>query len=351
MGASSTKTSFLESATVDAAVSWPGQAFFDSSLSGAVLDPQWRVRSLVRPVIWLLNDGKAGHVNQLRGLGERLEALCGAQLVWLSCKDFRVTPWQAMAGQPPEIAAPTPDIIIAAGSGTHALLLACRRQYGAMTVVLMRPGFPLGWAHLKVIPEHDNPPARGDILATQGAITAVRPNPGLTEQLRGLILVGGDSPHFCWDSDAIYQQLMTLSQDYPHWQWTVTSSRRTPLALVEKLQRIERGNVQFFHHQQTDAGWLPDQLKQSRVAWVSPDSVSMLYESLTAGVLTGMFALQPGKKKRVVKGVLQLHQRGLISAWNQRDALMESDEARPLHLWEANRVAHWLIERYQEADF
>ncbi|AFT71925.1 Protein containing DUF1022 [Alloalcanivorax dieselolei B5] len=335
---------------------WPGRAFFDIGAPPpepllASMDPLWLARPLVRPVVWLLNDGKAGHVNQLRGLGERLETLCGAQLIWLSCREYRVSPWRAVMGRAPAIDAPAPTIIIAAGSGTHTLLMACRRQYDAMTVVLMRPSFPGRWADLKVIPEHDNPPARGDILTTQGAITAVHPNPALIGESRGLILVGGESPHFQWDSEAIYQQLQTLSRDYPHWQWAVTSSRRTPPALVARLQQLTQPNVRFFHHEQTPVDWLPQQLRQSRVAWVSPDSVSMLYESLTAGVLTGMLELHPGGKKRVVDGVRKLQQRGLVAAWQQRHTLMEAKTVRAAHLWEANRVAHWLIERYRDADF
>lgn len=335
-----------------AGADWPG-TLFDGALApsgvsvGAGVGPV-AGRRLWRPVVWLLSDGKAGHVNQLRGLGERLETLRGARLVWVSSRRHRATWWQALAGRPPRIDAPAPDLVIGAGSGTHPLLLACRGYRDAMTVVLMRPGFPSRWVDLKVIPEHDRPVARGDILATQGALTAVRPNPALITDRRALVLLGGQSPHFHWDSDAILDQLTTLLREYPDWRWTVTSSRRTPDALIERLANLGAPNLRFYHHDDTAVDWLSQQLRAHRVAWVSPDSVSMLYEALTAGLPTGILALRTTGKRRLVSGIRTLHERGQLQDWRARAALMQDFSGRPWHLWEANRVAHWLIDRYEE---
>ena len=351
MNASSANRSRSEARLPDAG--WPGPALFDAGVASSALladlDPMVRTaRRPARPVVWLLSDDKAGHVNQLRGLGERLVALSGARLVWISCRRHRVSWWQALAARPPRIEAPTPDMVIGAGSGTHALLLACRGFRDALTVVLMRPGFPSRWVDLKVIPEHDRPAARGDILATQGALTAVQPNPGLSAGRRGMVLLGGDSPHFHWNDDSIFDQLVTLLREYPQWRWTVTSSRRTPAPLVARLRNLSAPNLRFYHHDDTPVDWLPRQLRAHRVVWVSPDSVSMLYESLTAGVATGTLDLPGTGKARVAGGIRALRQRGQIQAWQDRAALMSSS-SRPPHLWEANRVAHWLLDRYQEA--
>jgi len=333
---------------------WPGPALFDAGAASSALfaDPRLTdrlARRPERPVVWLLSDDKAGHVNQLRGLGERLEALRGARLVWISCRRHRVSWWQALAARPPRIEAPAPDLVIGAGSGTHPLLLACRGFREALTVVLMRPSFPSRWVDLKVIPEHDRPAARGDILATQGALTAVQPNPRLSAARRGLVLLGGHSPHFHWRDDTILEQLITLLREYPDWRWTVTSSRRTPAPLVARLGDLSAPNLRFHHHDHTPVDWLPRQLRAHRVAWVSPDSVSMLYESLTAGVPTGTLDLATTGKARVAGGIRTLQGRGQIRGWRDRAALMGDAIPRPPHLWEANRVAHWLIDRYEEA--
>ncbi|MFP1679700.1 ELM1/GtrOC1 family putative glycosyltransferase [Alloalcanivorax sp. C16-2] len=351
MNASSTHRSQGEARVAGAG--WPGPALFDAGAASSALlaDPRLVASAVgrpARPVVWLLSDDKAGHVNQLRGLGERLEALSGARLVWVSCRRHRVSWWQALAARQPRIEAPAPDLVIGAGSGTHALLLACRGFRDALTVVLMRPGFPSRWVDLKVIPEHDRPAARGDILATQGALTAVRPNPRLSAARRGLVLLGGESPHFHWRDDSILDQLLTLLREYPDWRWTVTSSRRTPAPLVARLRELRAPNLRFHHHDDTPVDWLPHQLRAHRVAWVSPDSVSMLYESLTAGVATGTLDLACTGKARVAGGIRALCRRGQVLAWRDRAALMAAS-ARPPHLWEANRVAHWLIDRYQEA--
>ncbi len=163
------------------------------------------------------------------------------------------------------------------------------------------------------------------------------------------MLLGGHSPHFHWRDDSVLEQLITLLREYPDWRWTVTSSRRTPAPLVARLGDLSAPNLRFHHHDHTPVDWLPRQLRAHRVAWVSPDSVSMLYESLTAGVPTGTLDLATTGKARVAGGIRTLQGRGQIRGWRDRAALMGDAIPRPPHLWEANRVAHWLIDRYEEA--
>src|SRR5690554_7665681 len=109
------------------------------------------------PVIWLITDNKPGHRNQLRGLAGRLRALTGAKLYWLNAADYPVPLWRALLGLAPttDKALPQPDLIVAAGSGTHRLLLALRRFHQARTLVLMKPAFPLNWVDGAIIPAHD----------------------------------------------------------------------------------------------------------------------------------------------------------------------------------------------------
>ena len=70
---------------------------------------------------------------------------------------------------------PTPDLLLGAGHHTHLSLLAARRIRGGKVVVLMRPSLPPGLFDLCLIPEHDAPPARPNVLATRGALNRIQP--------------------------------------------------------------------------------------------------------------------------------------------------------------------------------
>ncbi|MFE8072885.1 mitochondrial fission ELM1 family protein [Marinobacteraceae bacterium S3BR75-40.1] len=300
------------------------------------------------PVVWLLADHKPGHKNQLRGLAERLENLAGARLIWIDVTQYPVPLFKTLLGIPPRIEAPWPNIIVAAGSDSHRLMAACRKRFGALMVMIMRPSFPFRWIDLAIIPAHDNPPSRPDVLETRGVMNAVRPQSKPVTKHRGLILIGGTSRHYVWDNDAIFRQALTLAEEYPDWAWSVTSSRRTPSELVQRLQDLAMDNVVYHHHDQTPPAWLPTTLSESRVAWVSPDSVSMVYEALTAGLPTGLFELQAHTGSRVVKGLQSLAEEGLTISWSNRKALMRADNSHRPHLWEADRAARWILEHYKE---
>lgn len=300
------------------------------------------------PVIWLITDNKPGHRNQLRGLSGRLAARTGAQPFWLNAADYPVPLWRAVLGLAPAIdtALPRPALIVAAGSGSHRLLLALRRFHQARTLVLMKPAFPLNWVDGAIIPAHDGVKPSKTVLNTEGVINAITPLAELTSKPNALILVGGPSEHFDWNNDTVTSQISDLIARYPGWQWTLSDSRRTPEAMSRQLADLQNENISVVHHSQTCDDWLKHQLAASRAAWVTPDSMSMVCEAATSGVPTGIFDLPPRAGSRVVNGINRLARQGLIAHWSDHASVMA--EHRPQHsrLWEADRAARWIIERF-----
>lgn len=300
------------------------------------------------PVIWLITDNKPGHRNQLRGLAGRLRALTGAKLYWLNAADYTVPLWRALLGLAPTLdkALPQPDLIVAAGSGTHRLLLALRRYRKAKTLVLMKPAFPLNWVDGAIIPAHDDVKPSKTVLNTEGVINAITPLSELTGKPNALILVGGPSEHFDWNNDTITSQISDLIARYPRWHWTISDSRRTPEALYRRLTELQSETISVVHHSQTCDDWLKYQLADSRAVWVTPDSMSMVCEAATSGVPTGIFDLPPQAGSRVVNGISRLARLGLVAHWSDHASVMA--EHRPQHprLWEADRAARWIIERF-----
>lgn len=299
------------------------------------------------PVVWLLSDNKPGHRNQLKGLGNRLRVLAGASTYWVDASAFKVPLWRALFAAPPamEGALPRPDLVIAAGSGTHRLLLALRRLRGARSLVIMKPGFPLSLVNGALIPAHDRVQAGPKILITEGVVNTITPLARITEKREALLLIGGPSGHFDWDDDVIFDQLSHLMGQYPDWRWTISTSRRTPQSMQGRLDELDGRHVTVVHPQQTHEDWLSHQLSASRAAWVTPDSMSMVCEAATSGVPTGLFELPAKPGSRVAEGVDRLLREGYVAQWRDHANVMTGKTNDDHTLWEANRAARWVLEQ------
>ncbi|EMP54023.1 hypothetical protein MSNKSG1_18155 [Marinobacter santoriniensis NKSG1] len=299
------------------------------------------------PVVWLITDGKPGHRNQLKGLGNRLRVLAGASLHWLDAREISTPLWRVLLGAPPALPdLPDPDLIVAAGTGTHRLILALRRVRNSKTLVLMKPSFPLNWVDAAIIPEHDDVSASDRVLVSEGVINSITPLAKLTTKHEALVLIGGPSPHFHWDSDAIASQLSQLPASYPDWRWTISDSRRTPADLRQRLAELAAPRVTVVSSDQTHENWLAHQLSASRAAWVTPDSMSMVCEAVTSGVPTGLLELPSKGHSRVALGIARLAERGRIAHWRDHPAVMSARLRHDSKLWEADRAARWVIKRF-----
>lgn len=301
------------------------------------------------PAYWLVTDNRPGHLNQLLGLGARLVARTGGRLYRIDCEQYPLSLWRWLRARPPRPPAPPPALIIGAGHRTHRLLHALSRAWEVPGVVLMRPSLPLNWFDAAIIPGHDSPPKRPHVLTTQGALNNITPLERVTSARQGLILLGGASKHFRWSDPHILAQVVELCRASPDWQWHLSNSARTPHALGEQLAQQVPDNLRIHAHDNTGPDWVRSQLASSAMVWVSPDSVSMVFEALTAGVPTGLFNLEPVARSRVAQAIQDLRAQQRVMPWPPPASHFQSPPASPKPLWEADRAARWLIERYELA--
>lgn len=292
--------------------------------------------------VWRLIDGKPGHEKQTLGLVEALDRLTHVTRFDIAC---RGNPWNWLIGRFPAAAElPDPDLLIGAGHACHPDLLAARRARGGKCVVLMRPSLPTRLFDLCLIPEHDRPPSRANVIATRGVLNAVRPAPSRHPGL-GLILLGGRSEHYAWDSAAIAGQIFDIVRASPDLAWRLTTSRRTPEDVLPLLRASGLANLTVLDHTATPPGWLETTLAESAWVWVSPDSVSMVYESLTSGAATGLLELAATHPGRVSSGIERLISENWLtpySAWQRTRRL--AAPAAPLD--EAGRCARLILEKW-----
>ncbi len=301
----------------------------------------------IRPLrLWVLADKKPGHTSQLHGLIGELQKITPLDMRWVDAEalSFRATDWLLRRWPEPSITTP-PDIVIGAGSASHVLILLARRVFGCMAAVVMRPSIPLFLYDAAIVPRHDRPPTRDNILITKGVMNTV---PSRTPDMvadQHTILVGGISKHFEWSSADIISQIREVTSVAPDRTWTVTNSRRTPADFASLIQAAKLPNVIFLSHEETPRGWLPEQLKKSQEVWVTPDSVSMVYEAITSGAATGLFSLKPIEHGRIHEGLDEILAAELYTPferWQQTHAL--PPPRQPLR--EAERGARWLLDRY-----
>lgn len=295
--------------------------------------------------LWLITDNKPGHRSQLQGLAQALAARTTVDLHWIDAPPGRSALWQWLGGRFPTAAGlPEPDLILVAGHRTHLAGLAARRARGGRLIALMRPSLPLGCFDLCVIPQHDKPPVRANVVATRGVLNTARPS-AEREADKGLFLIGGPSKHHGWDTPGLLAQIDAILAATPAMHWTLTTSRRTPADTEAALLALRQRGVDVRPVRDTPPGWAMAQVARSAQAWVTEDSVSMVYESLTAGTATGLLEVPRLGETRITAGVAELQKEGLVTTFAdwQRDGALH---APPGRLAEADRIAEIVLSRW-----
>ena len=275
--------------------------------------------------IWIISDGKPGHVNQSIGLVEALLEL-KPNLTFKTILVNSVTTTLFSKERP--------KLIISAGRATHLWNWILSIRFGAKNIVLMRPSLPYRFFNLSLVPDHDSPPISVRIVSTKGAINRMKPSnkqPGSR-----LVLLGGPSKHVVWDDQWILQQIDRLREAAD--SLSVATSRRTPEELLQTL-RSKKG-INLIEPDSVEKDWLPNTLATTDQVIVSSDSVSMVYEALTAGCTVSLIRLESTPNSRTQQGIDSLVEQGLVG---------EKADQMPvnpvLSFREATRCAEIILER------
>ena len=292
-------------------------------------------------IVWRITDGRRGHDSQSLGLTQALGRLT-------PCRSFDLPalPWPgALAGWlsgnlPGMDSLPNPHLIVGAGHGTHASILAARRARGGKAVVLMRPTLPAACFDFCIIPEHDPAPASGRILRSCGPLNTLCAS---TQQdpARGLILIGGPSRHFHWRFDELLPRIQTLLAS-SGLRWTLADSPRTPHCDSNRMAGLP--GADFVRHGETAVDWLENQMRSAGTVWVTADSMSMIFEALSAGSAVGILELPARRTDRVTRAISDLVLRGMVmpfESWQSGHRLVTHRPA----LAEADRCAALLLQR------
>jgi hypothetical protein len=296
--------------------------------------------------IWQICDGKRGHENQSTGLIRALSKEVAIDVLRIELSQYKASWWQALRGKFPAASnLSKPDLIIGTGSQTHTTMLAAGRATDSPTLVIMAP--PRGLTHffdLCIIPTHDERKG-ANVIETTGAMNTVESSEDKETQ-SGLILIGGPSQHHNWDEASLLKQISTIVASNTGLQWKLTTSRRTPASTTDKLLSLEGDQLEVIPVEDTEADWLPQQLAHSAHAWVTEDSVSMVYEALSSGAKVGLLPV-PRKtaQSRIIRGLDSLKANNYILSYSENQPDLTNFNSPP-PLKEAERVAKIVIQRF-----
>ncbi len=317
---------------------------------------------MIKPLeITAFFDGSPGHEKQTRGILAALAArtvitvaeqrvarkgLPAAARDWISCYlAIRTRPAQPDQGRGERL-------LLGTGSRTHPAMIACRRP-GDRLVTCMSPArcFLDGF-DLCLIPEHDRPTARDNILVTIGP-PGTGKDRGRHQRDRGLILVGGaDAGSHRWNSPALISRIGRLLKSDGSMSWTISSSPRTPHECEVRLASLAAGRegVSFHAFAETHPGWIEERYDECAVAWVTADSVSMIFEALTAGCKVGILPVdwkKPENKFQRCIDLLAAQQRVVTwEKWKECEGKGQLQWPTGPPLEEAERCAGEILRRW-----
>jgi len=160
--------------------------------------------------VWFIHDQRPGHINQLKGLAERLSSHCKLEENWIDANSNTFTWADALLKKKSDDKLSPPNIVIAAGHKTHKTLLIVAHIYQAFSVVLMKPSLPICLFDALICPKHDELKESPKVLNTLGALNKINPTFETQQRTKNLMLIGGPSKHFKWQEQILLDQIQII---------------------------------------------------------------------------------------------------------------------------------------------
>lgn len=287
-----------------------------------------------------VSDGKAGHRSQALGLFQAMQRQqANATFEEVSIHDLPIISLiKALFSSKNTLFEQAPDFIFGVGSHTHFRVWLLGKIFKkAKTVILMKPNLPIAWFDYAVIPEHDGIPANSRVIVTRGALNPIR-NENRHQKARILIALGGSSKRHQWNQEKVLLSVQQIVEHNPDSEIILTTSRRTPAEFIDILRQQSFAKyLQICPVEQTPQGWIFEEMQKAEAVWVTEDSVSMIYEALTAGCRVGVIAMDRLKQDRITNSVDVLLEKKFIANVYDINLLPEGQL-----LQEADRIVHQL---------
>ena len=253
--------------------------------------------------IWWYKDNKIGHNKQVSALLNELAKQNQLSIKKIDCKKSIVKDclklmlsYFSLRTNSQDV----PDVLIGAGHDTYLKMVADKNRYGdkVKSIAILKPSFLKENFDLICAPEHDfNKPTSSNVFMFKGSLAKVIDTPPQDDV--GLIAIGGINKHYTFDANEIIKQIDFILSLNQQTQWFIYNSRRTPEVLNNKLGLLEDSNIKFINANDPATVSLDEIIAKAKIKFVTPDSVNLVFESLSSGGETYLLNMQPNKVGKI----------------------------------------------------
>ena len=282
-------------------------------------------------ICWF-KDSKIGHEKQVHAILDNLaltqdlliEEIYISNPVWLELFLYllKIKPKQDSI----------PDIIIGAGSKTTIPMLRHKIHSKTKVISVMKPQFFESKFDLIVAPRHDYKVVPNNVFTYIGSIAKVNINPELEDI--GLIVVGGLNKHFNFDDDYLISQIDFVISLFPNTKWIVFNSRRTPKSFNERIKKSS--SIEKFIDVTTNFEPLNNYLPKAKFKFVTPDSVNMIFESLSSSGETYLFDMDSPRENKITKLINEVKNNKYVGFLEEK--YLENSEIKTISLNKPNTL-------------
>ncbi|MFK7944584.1 MAG: mitochondrial fission ELM1 family protein [Paracoccaceae bacterium] len=317
--------------------------------------------------LWVLTDGRAGHLAQAMGLAE---AIARARPVEIETRPVTMKPWaiklpatvlhglgRAISLFPraaldyggADLRWPWPDCVISAGRRTAPVAAWMRRQHGVTAIQLLDPKIAPNAFDAVLVPGHDSLQG-ANVHTSLGALNRItsqlidNASVAIADQVSALapprigVLIGGPSGSAEFseaDAARLGLALENIATDHT---LLITTSRRTPPVVKEMLSKA-LGDRAAIWSPDGAVNPYPGMLGHVENVLVTEDSVNMASEAASCGLPVHVFPISS-----VASKLAQFHEDlSAYGASRRFTGALEQWEYTPLA--EADRLANDLIRR------
>ena len=255
--------------------------------------------------IWWYKDNKIGHTKQVSVLIDELKKEFDVSLKEIKCKkSMLLDVFNLCSAFIVKDAHKNPDILIGAGHSTYLKILADQVKYGGKktkSIAIMKPSFLRSWFDLICAPEHDyDKSIENNTYTFKGSLAKVIDEP--PDNDLGLIAIGGVNNHYEFSNDEIYKQIEFIINLHQKDKWFIYNSRRTDRDLSIKLSALaDNSSIEFIDVYNKSAPKLSSVMSRASSKFVSPDSVNLVFESLSTQGSTYLLHLIKKRNHKITK--------------------------------------------------
>jgi len=262
-------------------------------------------------ILWV-KDNKQGHLKQVKALLEEIKKLININISELDIDDKlfkkRISPSLIE----------TKNLVIGAGHTVYPYLLKSKKiNPDIKSIAILSPTYFKKKFDLICAPFHDMHKLNklNNVLYFDGSL-ATKSNKSFDDEI-AMMAIGGKNKYFEFDKTNLINQIQYIITLYPNKNWYIFNSRRTPknfLSEISDHMEFMNKNITLIDH--VDNRYNFDEfIEKSSIKVITPDSMSMIYESLSSKGETILFSLFPKKDHKflpIINNLKEMNSIGYI---------------------------------------